>query len=392
MTPAPLESGPVPVLLAGVHGHGRSHLRSLLPLARRGLVRLAGVCDTRPLPPGDDLEGHGSVPFFSDLGRALDRTGARVTVLATPIHTHLPLARTALAHGSHLLLEKPTTATLAELDLLDAAVTDSGLACQVGFQSLGSEAVQAVRDLLDHGEIGSVRGIGGSGTWKRTSAYYDRAAWAGRRRLDGRDVVDGALTNPFAHAVATALALTGTAHRPPARIELELYRAHPIESDDTSSLRLHTADGLTATIAVTLCAPENTPPRLVVHGSRGRIELDYTLDLVTLHRPGRAPRTTRHPRTSLMENLLDHLRTGTPLLVPPAATRGFMHVLEAVRTAPDPLPIPAEHQHVWQQDGATHRTVHGITDLVRTGAESLSLFSELGAPWARPLRATKETA
>ncbi|WAE76362.1 Gfo/Idh/MocA family oxidoreductase [Streptomonospora nanhaiensis] len=373
--------GPAPVLLVGLHGHGRSHLRSLIPLCESGLVRLAGVCDSRPPEPGDDLEGHGPVPWFDDLGRAVDETGARITVLVTPIHTHLPLARIALDHGSHLLLEKPTTAGLAEFEQLRAAVDASGLACQVGFQSLGSQAVTAVRDLIAEGTVGRVRGIGGEGAWKRTSAYYDRAPWAGRRHLDGRDVVDGALTNPFAHAVATALAVAGAATEAPRDVELELFHAHPIESDDTSCLRLRTADGTVITLAVTLCAPDSQPPRLVVHGERGRIELDYTLDRVTLHRPGRAPATTVHPRTGLLENLVDHLRDGVPLLVPPEATRGFMHVLEAVRHAPDPAPIPLEHQRVWNEDDVTHRTVNGIGALVHRSAQNLALFSELAPAW-----------
>ncbi len=375
--------GPVPVLLVGLHGHGRSQLRSLLPLARAGTVRLAGVCDRVPPAPGDDLEGHGPVPFFEDLPTALRRTGARVTVLVTPIHTHLPLTLTALEHGSHVLLEKPTTATLAELDRLVEAVDASGLACQIGFQSLGSAAVDAVRALVAEGAVGAVRGIGGSGVWVRTSAYYARAPWAGRRRLEGRDVVDGAITNPFAHATATALALTGDGGQPPVGIELDLYRAHPIESDDTSALRLRTAQGTPVVLATTLCGPQESPPRLVVHGLRGRIELEYTLDRVTVHRPGRAPRTAVHPRRNLVADLVDHVRHGTPLLVPPAATRGFMHVLEAVRTGPDPRPIGLEHQRVWEQDGAVHRTVDGVAELVGRAAESLSLFRELGAPWAR---------
>ena len=67
-------------------------------------------------------------------------------------------------------MEKPPTATLAEFEELCTAVALSGLACQVGFQSLGSSAVAAVRSLIADGAIGAVRGIGGAGTWIRTSA------------------------------------------------------------------------------------------------------------------------------------------------------------------------------------------------------------------------------
>lgn len=378
---------PLPVLLVGIHGHGRSHLRALLPLAEAGALRLAGVCDTSPPSPDDTLEGHGPVPAFTDLEQALKATGARLTVVVTPIHTHLPLARIALEHGSHLLLEKPTTATLAEFEELTRSVAGSGLACQVGFQSLGSHALEAVRALIADGALGTVRGIGGYGAWARTSHYYARAPWAGRRRLLGRDVVDGALTNPFAHAVATALALTGTGAQEPESVEVELYRANPIEADDTSCVRVHTADGTPITIAVSLCAPVSNPPRLIVHGDRGSIDLDYTLDRVTLHRQGQESVTTVHPRTGLVDNLLAHLREDVPLLVPPTATRAFTHVLEAVRTAPDPAAVPEELHTVQEVPDGTHHLVNGVSDLVRRSAQDLSLFSELDPAWSPASRA-----
>ncbi|MGW8434910.1 Gfo/Idh/MocA family protein [Nocardiopsis sp. NPDC055551] len=384
MSARPLPEGPVPVLLVGLHGHGRSHLRALRPMVEQGLVRLVGVCDPRPPAPDDDLEGQGPLPHFDDLSRALEETGARITVLVTPIHTHLPLARTVLAHGSHLLLEKPTTATLAELHELTDAVTASGMVCQVGFQSLGSTAIDHVRGLLAQGVVGRLRGIGGAGTWKRTSAYYDRAPWAGRRRMAGHDVIDGALTNPFAHMVATALALADGGDHVPNEIVPELFHAHPIEADDTSCLRLRTHQGTPVCLAVTLCSPRSLPPTLHLHGEHGHITFEYTLDRVTVHLPGQDPHTTTHPRTGLMENLIAHLREGTPLLVPPTATLGFTHVLEAVRTASAPRPIPTRHQDVWREAGVTHRIVHGIDALVHRSAQHMSGFTELGAAWAMP--------
>ncbi|MCZ9344155.1 Gfo/Idh/MocA family oxidoreductase, partial [Streptomyces sp. TRM76130] len=118
------------------------------------------------------------------------------------------LALTAARRGVHLLLEKPPAPSFAEFRRMADGVAEAGVACQIGFQSLGSHAVPAIRKLVADGAIGDVTGIGGAGAWVRDEAYFRRAPWAGRRRLDdGTDVIDGALTNPLAHAVATALAL-----------------------------------------------------------------------------------------------------------------------------------------------------------------------------------------
>ena len=52
-------------------------------------------------------------------------------------------------------------------------------------------------------------------------------------------VLDGALVNPFAHAVMQALAVLGA----PVERWSRLYRARPIEVDDTAALRLTLAGG-----------------------------------------------------------------------------------------------------------------------------------------------------
>ncbi|MFI6348672.1 Gfo/Idh/MocA family protein [Streptomyces sp. NPDC050560] len=374
--------GPLPVVLAGGRGHGHWHLANLRRLQRAGLARLAGVCDLTPLSPAE-LRGFDRVEQSPDLGALLDSTGAVAAVLCTPIHTHARLARTATDRGVHLLLEKPPAPSYADFLRITDAVAASGVACQIGFQSLGSAAVPAIRHLVADGAIGEVTGVGAAGAWARDEAYYRRAPWAGRRRLDGADVVDGVLTNPLAHAVATALALGGSGRGDDvARVETELFRANPIEADDTSCVRITTTGGLRTTVAATLCAERPGEPYVVVSGSHGRVTFWYKQDRVLLQRAGHGPQETGHTRTDLLENLLAHLTTGTPLLVPPAATGAFMRVVEAVRRAPEPTPLPPTAWHHGPGQHAPRRIVPGIDALVDTCADTLGLFSERGARWA----------
>lgn len=378
------------VVLVGAHGHGRWHLQNLRRLAGVSDVRLVGVCDPRPLD--DDLRAlAGDVPVTASLDELLAATRPDVTVICTPIHTHTDLALTAARTGSAVLLEKPPTPTMAEFDRLVEGIEAAGVPCQVGFQSLGSAAIGRVRELVDGGAIGTLRGIGGACAWVRDASYYGRASWAGRRTVDGVPVVDGALTNPFAHAVATALALTGaTGAGSLESVEVELYRANPIEADDTSCLRIRTADGVVVTIAATLAAERPRDPVLVVHGSTGQITLSYKTGEVRLQAEG-VDETTTHPSTDLLEDLLAHLRDRSrPLLVPPSATRSFMEVVEAVRCAPDPREIP---QRRAEGEGATaHQVVPGIDALVDRAAQELQLFSELGAAWAHEPSVRRPTA
>ncbi|MEQ8142936.1 Gfo/Idh/MocA family oxidoreductase [Streptomyces sp. OP7] len=372
---------PLPVVLAGARGHGRWHVENIRRLQAKGLVRLVGVCELTPLTE-DDFGGE--LPEQSaDFGALLDSTGARAAVICTPIPTHTGLALTAASRGVHLLLEKPPAPSYAEFRRMADGVAAAGVACQIGFQSLGSHALPAIRDLVAEGAVGRVTGVGGAGAWVRPEAYFRRAPWAGRRRLDGVDVVDGALTNPLAHAVATALTLAGsTRAEDVAGIETELLRANDIESDDTSCVRVTTVQGGSVTVAATLCAERADEPYVVVHGTSGRITFWYKQDRVLLQRADHGPEELRFGRTDLLENLAAHLRDGTPLLVTPADTGAFMQVVEAIRSAPDPVPLPAGAWH--RVPGEDRRVVPGVDHLVAAAADRLSLYSELGAPWARP--------
>jgi predicted dehydrogenase len=370
---------PVRVVLAGVHGHGRWHLDNLRRLGEAGLVSLVGVCDTRPATELSDVDQ------CDDLGALIGRTGAEITILATPIHTHADLAEIALHAGSHLLLEKPPAPSLAEYERIAAAVRATGLACQVGFQSLASEAIPFLRKEIADGSIGRVRGIGVAGAWERPTSYYCRAPWAGRRRLGEVAVTDGALTNPFAHAVATALAvaeaeLSGSVRE----IDVELYHANTIEADDTSCLRLVLADGTVIAVAVTLCASRRHEPYITVHGETGEARLTYTLDEVRLHRGGEQVSMSTHARTDLLENLVAHVRTGSQLLVPLTRTGAFTQVVEAIRLAAEPRPIGPSHQKITRdtEGEVTQREIPAIAEWTTRSAERLELYSDMDLPWA----------
>ena len=361
------------VVLVGAHGHGRGHLKRLAAFAAAGRIRLAGVADVRPLDE-EQRALAGDCLFDADAGRVIDEVRPAVVVISTPMHTHAALARKAFGAGAHVLLEKPPTPTLAEFDGLVAAQEAAGVACQVGFQAFGSQAFAELRRLTGAGELGAVRRIGFAGRWPRDESYYARADWAGRRMLDGVPVMDGALTNPFAHGVALALRLDGAGgHEPVRRVEVAPYRAYPIEADDTASARIVTARGTPILAAVTLCAETPQEPVIVVEGSAGRAELWYTRDRLGEQAFG---------RDDLLENLLDHLADHTvPLLAPLAETRSFMEVVEAIRLGPAAKPIDERFQRILGERPARRRIIIGIDDAIAKAVQDGVMFSELPLGW-----------
>ena len=219
--------------------------------------------------------------------------------------------------------------------------------------------------------------------------------------MGDRAVVDGVVTNPLAHAVATALWVGGArASTDLAYVNTDLWRANPIEADDTSSLRAVGTDGTRYGFGLTLCAAERTSARVIVQGTAGEIELEYENDLVRL-RTGRVVAEKQYGRTGLLENLL-RARSGERLLCDARDTGAFMQVLEAVRTAADPTPIGDDF--VEWADGidtvpgggppgklsgtqgnpegdARHPVVRDVAGWCERAAREQRTFTELGAPW-----------
>jgi predicted dehydrogenase len=315
-------------------------------------------------------------PLFTSYEQMLDAAAPEVVVLATPPATHLPMAVAAMAAGADVLVEKPVTARLSELDTLIETAGRLGRQCQVGFQSSGSYALDRIADAVAGTALGPLRHVYAAGAWSRPPAYFRRAPWAGRRFLNGTPVGDGALANPFAHALMNCLRVAGVTEAAVAGFETELFHANDIESDDTSSVRLR-QDGLTVNLAVTLCADRLVEPYLVAAGEHGALRWRYTSDELWLDRDGTAVPIDLPPARDLLSDLLDARRTGRRPVCPPDRCRAFTAFTERLLDDPEPAAIRAD-----LLAGTDPVTIPGVSEMVERTAATGRLFSEAGAAWA----------
>src|SRR3990167_6295671 len=75
-------------------------------------------------------------------------------VVATPISSHFALAKKALQHDKHVLIEKPMTASLEQArELIDIAKKRKKL-LMIDHTFLYTDAVQKIKRLIEAGEIG----------------------------------------------------------------------------------------------------------------------------------------------------------------------------------------------------------------------------------------------
>lgn len=362
-----MSSAAARVALIGANGHGLSHRRALATLASAELVAIADVAPVQDPPPG--------VPVYADHRDLLATVKPDIVIVCTPPHTHLAIAVDALRAGADVLLEKPPVLDAAEHRCLLDVLAETGRSCQVGFQALASPALAELLSTIDTGRLGALSSVTAVGAWKRDEAYFGRAAWVGRRSVGGRPTLDGALANPFAHAVMQVLAI---ARRPPTLIEVERYRTRDIEVDDTAAVRLSFAGGLRALVAVTLCAEDFVPGEIRVTGSLGDAVLEYPTDRLRLPTSGWRDVPGRE---SLLSNLVAHRRSGEPLVAPLARTLPFTEVLSVVTSAPV-TPIDPSFVRTATDLPTPRLVVTGINETLRAAAASLALFSELSVPWA----------
>lgn len=314
------------ILLLGTSGWGARHLENIARLGQR--VQLVGTVE----PRGALISG---VPNFTSGAEAFKTLGhVDVAIVATPPHTHAALAREAVDHGAHVLLEKPPTTTshdwLALRDSSDAA----GALVQVGFQSIGSRAIAVMQKMIEGGDV---EWIGGAGAWSQDVAYWNRAAWTGTSRMGDHFTTDGVFTNAFAHMVQAALSITGaTSAMDIEALRAGRFRANDIECDDTSWVEVGLHQGPQIRLAATLAADQDLSPHLILHGPREPVKFHYIENSITVN----GARTFYESR-DLLENLLDTIDGRDRLLVPLADTEAYQTVHEYLRTKVDTELLPS---------------------------------------------------
>jgi len=76
--------------------------------------------------------------------------------IATPASTHFPLAKMAIEHNKHLLVEKPFTVTVREAEILMNMLHERNLKLIVDHIFMYNGAIRRIKEIIDSEEIGKV--------------------------------------------------------------------------------------------------------------------------------------------------------------------------------------------------------------------------------------------
>jgi predicted dehydrogenase len=230
------------IVLVGIGGYGNTYVNALLNEKKRSGYKIAGVVDPyAEKAPGFAALKELGVPFFGTLGEFYAANRAELAVISTPIALHEEQALFAVGQGSHVLLEKPMAGTLAAARRIDRAAKDAHVKLAVGFQWCYDPAMLALKRDADAGLFGAPKKLRALVIWPRDKAYYARGTgWAGKEYdAQGRPVFDSVASNATAHYIENMLWIAGRGFVGAGveRMEAETFRAYPVETFDTVTLR-----------------------------------------------------------------------------------------------------------------------------------------------------------
>ena len=313
--------------IIGMGNMGKFHADYLLA-GKVPRAALTAVCSTSPAK----LEHYKSVQIFDD-GEKLIRSGAvDAVVIATPHYQHTSLGIAAFEAGVHVMVEKPISAHKADAERLIAVRRQHPkLVFGAMFQFRTEPRYTKIQKLIQSGDLGDIVRINWIITdWYRTEAYYASGGWRATWKGEG----GGVLLNQCLHQLDTLQWLVGM----PARVRgfCQIGRFHNIEVEDNVSIFLEWKTGATG---VFISSTGETPGtnRFEIVGTRGKVVLENNkltftrndADMIEFSKSAKTgfakPETTEEnipienaaaPHATLMQNFVDAILDGTPLMVP----------------------------------------------------------------------------
>lgn len=183
-----------PALVVGTGFGCRIHV----PALRAAGFEVVGLVGTDPERTKQRAAANGVPQVFTDLDQAIRKTGAVAVTIATPPHTHAALTLTAIAHGCHVICEKPMASNIDEARAMLQAAERAGITHLMGNQFRWAPERATIARALTDGLIGEPRFLTLTSYMSLVAApeakmpdwWFDQGAGGGWLGAHGSHVVD----------------------------------------------------------------------------------------------------------------------------------------------------------------------------------------------------------
>jgi len=191
-----------------------------------------------------------------------------MVVVCTPNGTHAKLAIEALKAGKHVLVEKPMATSYEDARHMYEVAELMGKALYIVKQNRYNPPVQAVKQLIDAGRLGTVNMVTLNCFWNRNEAYYTSSDWKGTKALDG-----GVLYTQFSHFIDILYYLFGEIEQVTGRM-MNLGHQDLTEIEDSGSFNFQLKAGGLGSLSFTTCAyNQNMEGSVTIFAEQGTIKI-----------------------------------------------------------------------------------------------------------------------
>ena len=222
-------------------GIGREHIAALQSLP--DLFRVEAVCDLDEARAQAVATQYDVPHATTSLAELCRRDDIDVIHICTPPYLHYEQALQVLEAGKHVVVEKPVTGSLRQVDELIRAETMARKRVMPIFQYRFGHGAQKLKMLIDHGLVGRAYVTTVETSWRRRPEYY-AVPWRGKWRTE----LGGPIVSMAIHAHDLIYYLLGPARNLFAHSNTLVNR---IETEDCVAASLEMMDGSLCSLSVT---------------------------------------------------------------------------------------------------------------------------------------------
>ena len=233
-------------------------------------IELKAVCDIsqeRREWAAKTYEGR-DIAIFADPEELMKSGLVDAVYIATPHYDHPVLAMKAFGYKLHVMIEKPAGVYTKIVREMNEKAKEAGVSFGIMFQSRTSPAYIKIKELLDSGRFGQIRGVNWLvSSWYRSQQYYDSGSWRATWAGEG----GGVLLNQCPHNLDVLQWLCGMPVEISATCSIAQW--HDVEIEDDVAATFKYANGALGSFITStgVCPGSN---RLEIATDKGTIILD----------------------------------------------------------------------------------------------------------------------
>ena len=255
--------------IIGVGNIGSAHVRNVLD-GKCPEIEIVAFADRRESRREWGKSVMPDAAVFQEGADLIQSSLCDAVLVSTPHYQHPVLAKMAMEHGLHVMVEKPAGVyTLQVRDMIETADQHPELTLGMMFNQRTNCVYRKVKEMLDSGELGEMKRVSWLITdWYRTQNYYDSGAWRATWAGEG----GGVLLNQCPHQLDLLQWLCGL----PKKVRAFCHEGkwHDIEVEDDVTAYLEYENGATGVFITTTGDAPGTN-RLEITGTKGKLVVGY---------------------------------------------------------------------------------------------------------------------